>query len=187
MIQGDKVQLRLLREHDLDGFFEAMTDLGARGSYFPLNLIGEPRLRREFEKTGFWDNDDGTLLIVDSEGSTVGEIEFFPIIAYLQGYEISYLIFDANSRGKGYAAEAVSLLVTYLFGRRPVNRLQLNIHPDNEASRRVARKCGFSLEGVMRECWFHQGRYHDLEVWSILRGEASGLPVPNDSAGRGTP
>ena len=23
----------------------------------------------------------------------------------------------------------------------------------------------------MRGCWFHLGRYHDLEIWSILRDE----------------
>jgi len=26
---------------------------------------------------------------------------------------------------------------------------------------------------MMSGCWFHQGEYHDLEVWSILRDEAA--------------
>ena len=61
----------------------------------------------------------------------------------------------------------------YLFGRKRVNRMQLNIHPGNVASKRVAQKCGFTFEGVMRGCWFHQGEYHDLEVWSLLRNDAT--------------
>lgn len=172
MLRGQTVQLRPIRDQDLDAFFEAMSNLDARGPYFPLGLIGQPNLRREFEKTGLWDDDEGTLLILDRDGSMVGEIEFFPITHYLQGYEISYLIFDAEQAGKGYATEAVQLLVAYLFARRRVNRLQLNIHPDNAASKRIAVKCGFTYEGLMRGCWFHQGKYHDLEIWSILREEA---------------
>jgi inner membrane transporter RhtA len=39
------------------------------------------------------------------------------------------------------------------------------------ASRRVADKSGYMLEGVMRGCWFHRGKYHDLEIWSVLRDE----------------
>lgn len=56
-------------------------------------------------------------------------------------------------------------------GRKRVNRMQLNIHSDNTASKRVAEKSGFTYEGMMRGCWFHQGEYHDLEAWSRLRGE----------------
>ncbi len=84
-----------------------------------------------------------------------------------------YQLFGSDHAGKGYTTEAVNLLVHYLFGRKRVNRMQLNIHPDNSASKRVAEKCGFTFEGLMRGCWFHQGEYHDLEIWSLLREEAT--------------
>ncbi len=48
-------------------------------------------------------------------------------------------------------------------------------HPDNEASRRVAEKAGYTREGPMRRCWFHHGEFHDLEIWSMMRSE---LPAP---------
>ena len=31
-----------------------------------------------------------------------------------------------------------------------------------------------TFEGVMRGCWFHQGGYQDLEIWSLLRDEVEG-------------
>lgn len=173
MLQGDTIELRLVREADLDALFELMSDLETRGRYFPLGVMGEPTLRSEFEKNGFWDKDEGMLLMVNNEGVIAGEIEFFPITHYLQGYELSYWVFGTEHSGKGYATEAVKLLVGYLFARQRVNRLQLNIHPDNAASKRVAEKCGFTFEGLMRGCWFHNGRYQDLEIWSILRDEAA--------------
>jgi [ribosomal protein S5]-alanine N-acetyltransferase len=64
-------------------------------------------------------------------------------------------------------------------------RGDVNIHPGNVASKRVAQNCGFTFEGMMRGCWFHRGEYHDLEVWSILRDEA--VTLNDDGEGRRDP
>jgi RimJ/RimL family protein N-acetyltransferase len=173
VLHGELITLRLVRERDLDALFELTTDLEARGAYFPLGVTSEPALRAAFAKNGFWEREEGMLLMVAGD-EVVGEIEFFPITHYLQGYELSYQLFGNRHAGKGYTTEAVGLLSRYLFGGKRVNRLQLNIHPDNAASKRVAEKCGYTFEGVMRGCWFHGGAYHDLEVWSLLRDEAAG-------------
>ncbi len=175
-LQGEQVQLRLVRTEDLPGLHGQLTDLTTAGRHFPLGLIGEPAFRAEYERTGFWRPDEGMLLVA-AEGSVVGEIEFYPISHYLHGYELSYRIFGAQHAGKGYATEAVALLSCHLLATKRVERLQLVIHPDNVASQRVATKCGFTREGTMRRCWFHRGEYHDLDVWSLLRGEAA-MHVP---------
>jgi RimJ/RimL family protein N-acetyltransferase len=173
VLRGEEIELRLVRENDLNTLYELLTNLETRGSYFPLGVTSEPKLHAAFSKNGFWDQEEGMLLMVEAEGEIVGEIEYFPITHYLQGYEISYQLFGQQHAGKGYTTEAVNLLLGYLFGRKRVNRMQLNIHPSNGASKKVAEKCGFTFEGIMRGCWFHQGEYHDLEVWSILRDESS--------------
>ncbi|MDJ0768222.1 MAG: GNAT family protein [Ilumatobacter sp.] len=173
MLRGDLIELRLVREGDLGTFYELTTNLAARGAYFPLGVTSEPRLRARFAESGFWGEDEGMLLITTHGGEIVGEIEFFPITHYLQGYEISYQLFGEEHHGKGYTTESVMLIVDYLFGRKRVHRMQLNIHPDNVASKQVALKCGFTVEGVMRGCWFHRGEYHDLEVWSRLRTDGA--------------
>jgi RimJ/RimL family protein N-acetyltransferase len=172
VLRGDVIELRLVRERDLDSLYELLSDLDARGSHFPLGVMSETTLQAEFDKNGFWDQEEGMLLIV-SDGEIVGEVEFFPITHYLQGYEISYQLFGSQHAGKGYTTEAVNLLVSYLFGRKRVNRMQLNIHPNNTASKRIAEKCGFTFEGIMRGCWFHEGKYQDLEIWSLLREEGT--------------
>ena len=143
MLNGDLIQLRLVREQDLGRLYELMIDLDARGAYFPLGVMSETALRAAFAK-------DGVL-----------------------GQGISYQLFGTRHAGQGYTTEAVNLLTRYLFGRKRVNRMQLNIHPDNAASKRVAAKCGFTFEGIMRGAWFHGGEYRDLEIWSLLRDEAS--------------
>jgi len=172
VLVGDSIQLRLVREQDLDTLFELTTDLEARGSYFPLGLQSETALRSEFAKTGLWEREEGMLLMTRGD-EIVGEIEFFPISHYMQGYELSYMLFGSRHAGHGYTTEAVRLMSRYLFHGKRVNRLQLIIHPGNEASKRVAVKCGFSFEGVMRQAWFNDGAFQDVEIWSLLREEAS--------------
>jgi [ribosomal protein S5]-alanine N-acetyltransferase len=170
MLRGKVLRLRTVRQRDLDVLYTKLNDLDYRGSFFPLGIQGEPVFRRKFEEDGFWSKDEGLLLMIDPNDEVVGEIEFYPIVHYLTGYELSYLVFGSDHREKGYATEAVSLLTAYLF-QKPINRVQLAIHPENEASRRVATKSGYTLEGVLRGAWFHHGTFQDLEIWSVLRDE----------------
>jgi RimJ/RimL family protein N-acetyltransferase len=41
------------------------------------------------------------------------------------------------------------------------------IHPDNADSVRVAERCGFTLEGRIRQGWFHRGSWHDVLVYGL--------------------
>ena len=99
MLRGELIELRLVRERDLTELYERMSDLESRGAYFPLGVTSEPALRAQFAENGFWDADEGMLLIVDHDDQLVGEIEYFPIVHYLQGYEISYQLFGRQHAG----------------------------------------------------------------------------------------
>ena len=55
-----------------------------------------------------------------------------------------------------------------------MNRARLDIHPDNAPSIRVAEKCGFTLEGRIRQGWFHRGSWQDTLIYGLLRSEVSG-------------
>ena len=100
MLRGEVIELRLVEEGDLRQLYELMSDLSTRGAYFPLGVMSEPALRAAFAKNGFWDDDEGMLVMV-KDNTIVGEIEFFPITHYLQGYEISYQLFGDQHAGRG--------------------------------------------------------------------------------------
>lgn len=171
MLEGDAVRLRLVREDDLPVLHAFEEDISNRGDYFPLGVSSLPRLRQRFAEDGLWSPKEGTLVIEAGDGELLGHIEYFSTVAYLDEIELSYLIYSAAHRGRGVATEAVRLLSEYLFARTKVNRLRLVIHPGNEASRRVATKSGYTLEGLARGAWYHRGRHHDVEVWSLLRDD----------------
>jgi len=182
MLQGRQIQLRPVREGDLDAMYAAHANIADRGPHFPLGVLSEPAFRREFAESGFWRQDEGTLLIVTSEDAeVVGHIEFFRAVSYWDAFELSYQLYGERLAGRGYATEAVQLLVDYLFAAKQRYRIQLVIVPANVASVRVAEKCGFVLEGTARGAFFNDGCNHDVLLYSLLRTD----PRPWHTADRG--
>lgn len=169
MLHGERIILRPIREADLEGFYAAHADIRNRGAYFPLGVVSESKLRAEFAENGLWQREEGTLLIVTPGGELAGHIEFFKPVGYWDAFELSYLLYDGRFAGRGFVTEAVQLLVDYLFGAKKQHRIQLVIVPENAASRRIAEKCGFTLEGTARGAFFNDGRNQDVLLYSLLR------------------
>lgn len=79
----------------------------------------------------------------------------------------SYATF-ASERGKGYAARAMRLLSRWAFDEVKLERLELQIEPDNLASIRVALAAGFVEEGLMRKQGVIGGERRDMLLFSRL-------------------
>jgi RimJ/RimL family protein N-acetyltransferase len=169
MLRGERITLRPIREADLDAFYAAHTNIANRGAFFPLGVASESKLRRDFAETGLWEREEGTLLIITPADEMAGHIEFFKPVGYWDAFELSYQLYDEAFAGRGYMSEAVQLLVDYLFGAKKQHRIQLVIVPENAASRRIAEKCGFTLEGTARGAFFNDGRNQDVLIYSLLR------------------
>ncbi len=169
MLAGGSVRLRQVREADLDALYAAHTDIRNRGAYFPLNVMSQPAFRREFAEHGFWEKTQGLLVIESPEGEIAGHIEFFRPVSYWDAFELSYQLYGDQYAGRGFVTEAVRLLVDYLFGSKKEHRIHLVIVGENAASRRIAEKCGFVLEGTVRGAFFNDGRNQDVVLYSLLR------------------
>lgn len=171
MLKGRLIELRPMRETDLDDLYAAHVNIAARGDYFPLGVQSEPSFRRDFSEHGFWEREQGMLVIVSADDGLVGHIEFFKPVSYWDAFELSYQLYDDRFAGHGYTTEAVQLLVDYLFATKKQHRIHLVIVPGNAPSRRIAEKCGFVLEGTARGAFFNGGRNHDVLLYSLLRDD----------------
>jgi len=171
MLRGERVTLRPVRESDLQAFVDAHIDIRNRGRFFPLDVTSESALRSAHAENGFWGREDGTLAIWSPDDEMAGHIGFFKPVSYWDAFEIYYLLYDDRFSGRGFVTEAVQLLVDYLFATKKQHRIHLVIVPENAASRRIADKCGFSLEGTVRGAFFNDGRNQDVLLYSLLRDD----------------
>jgi RimJ/RimL family protein N-acetyltransferase len=76
-----------------------------------------------------------------------------------------------QARGRGVVTHAVRLVARWAFEELGVARLELTCGPDNHASQRVAERCGFTREGVLRSHTSFKGARRDTVVFSLLPGE----------------
>lgn len=76
-----------------------------------------------------------------------------------------------EARGKGYANRALKLAIEYSFNQLNLNCLTANVIEQNESSKTLWEKLGFSLDGVLRSRVFKNGKYHNLLAYSLLKDE----------------
>lgn len=82
--------------------------------------------------------------------------------------------------GYGYASEAVSVILKEAFSGGlpcgPLNRIQADTIPGNDASELLLLKLGFKEEGLRRESGYWKGAFHDLKCFGLLESEYARIP-----------
>ena len=81
--------------------------------------------------------------------------------------EVGYLAAPA-ARGRGVMTRSLELISEWAFTGLGIERLQLTTHLDNPASQRVAEKCGFVREGLLRRYGVQRGQRVDLVMFARL-------------------
>jgi RimJ/RimL family protein N-acetyltransferase len=74
-----------------------------------------------------------------------------------------------DHQGRGLGQEALRLIIAFAFEALDLHKVWLVHYADNERMRHVATKLGMSVEGVLRDEYFHAGRYHDMVRHALLR------------------
>lgn len=100
-------------------------------------------------------------------GVLVGDIGLKRLDRAAAAAEVGYWTAPA-ARGRGYMTEAVGALCRWAYAELGLRRVELRAAPANTASRRVAAKAGFRMEGVLRAAgYLHTGPV-DLVCYSRL-------------------
>lgn len=78
----------------------------------------------------------------------IGQITLGGIIfGAMRGAHIGYWM-DQRFANRGYTTRAVKLLSNFGFDSLKLHRIEINLRPENEASKQVAIKAGYELEGA---------------------------------------
>lgn len=84
--------------------------------------------------------------------------------------EIGYSL-ARDAWGAGYAIEAATELVRYLFDDLGVTRVEASLHPDNPASAMVLERVGMRFEGHTRSSFWLDGENSDDWLYGMLRAD----------------
>ena len=118
----------------------------------------------ERERTG-----NGFHLGLRRDGALIGGVVCWYIHPYHRNGELGYWLSPAE-RGRGAVTQAMRPVMARMFADG-VHRIELQCAVHNVASRRVAERLGFALEGVRRGSHWISTRFVDHAVYGMLEDE----------------
>ena len=103
-------------------------------------------------------------------GQVIGTIGFMWIQRENASAEVGYSLSRAYWN-RGIMTEALQAAIDFGFRSLNLNRIEAQHETENPASGAVMRKCGMKYEGTLRQRLLNKGRFVDVELYAILRGD----------------
>ena len=121
------------------------------------------------------DQDQGLFRVIQVDGAPAGSISLTRgTDVYRRSAELGYWLGQAFW-GSGAMTAAVGQMCRMGFDRWDIVRIFAEPYAGNLASRRVLEKCGFQLEGLLRQSVYKWGELQDSCVYGLCREELGRL------------
>jgi UDP-4-amino-4,6-dideoxy-N-acetyl-beta-L-altrosamine N-acetyltransferase len=171
MIEGERIIIRALEREDLPRLVRWRNDPEARRfifSYLPLSMEEEERwFSRYLEQ----EKNKVFIIEVKDKKEAIGYLLLSNIDHKNQNAEIGIHIDERDYQGKGYGKDAMRTFLRFLFCEMNLHRIYLYVHEYNERAIKFYRRMGFMDEGILRDATYTEGRFQNILLMSILRGE----------------
>ena len=176
-ITAGRLHLRPFRLSDAPAVYAACQDPEIQ------RWTAVPSPYREEDARGFvedfsaheWDSGRGAVFaILDAaDGTLLGNVSLSKLDRSSGLAEVGYWT-AAHARGRGVMTQAVGVVCRWAFAERDRERIEWLAGVGNVASRRVAEKAGFTIEGVLRSRLVLNGERTDAWIGSLLRTDITG-------------
>ena len=179
---GEKIVLRSVAQKDLDAaltdpyIFDTEEERSISEIPFPStpeqdrSQMAEMLKREPGDDSFFWEIDN-------VEGEHVGFIHTWECKPRMGTFRYAMAIHRPYRR-RGYAQEAVCLVLRYYFRELRYQKCTVNIYAFNETSLRFHRSFGFVEEGRLRRMVFTNGEYFDEIHMGMTREEFDAIDPP---------
>ena len=143
-LQGESVVLRPPRESDVEVVYSWDRDpeLAAWNGRSPIS-ISLSAARRDY--LARWEDPSVKTFIIEARGEPIGMATLYDFRH--DGCELGIKIGPGNLRGRGYATEAVTLLLDYVFNTLGLAAVRGSTLAHNDRMQRVFEKNGFVRTG----------------------------------------
>jgi diamine N-acetyltransferase len=108
------------------------------------------------------------LLLPESKKKTIGVIDLYDFEPHSEHAGVGIFVLP-EEQGKGYATEALAILIRYCFEILNLHMIHATITADNLSSIRLFEKSGFSQCGVKREWRYLDHKWMDELMFQYIR------------------
>ncbi len=167
--EGKRVRLRAIEPADWQSFFDWNQDSdAARGMYYIPFPGSQESVKRWAEKQATQEPDDDKFFFVVEtlEGEIVGSLNAHSCEPHHGTFAYGIGI-RREHQHRGYASEAILLLLRYFFLELRYQKATVEVYSFNDPSVRLHERLGFQLEGRLRRMIFTRGRQFDKLVFGM--------------------
>jgi len=172
VIKGQQVILREVKESDIDDRFAI-----GRHSEFEHMCGGDSFEKPQYPDRSVWigwynrQKKEECTFIIEFDGKCIGGARFHHISKEDRSATYAIGIFDPSLHSKGIGTEVTKLMLKFGFEDLKLHRIDLKVLNYNKRAIRCYKKCGFKIDGILRESAFIDGRYYSDIIMSILNDE----------------
>jgi len=167
--ESEHIRFRRLKESDWEKLYDTQKDShGVRCYEGGL----EPLKTQAAYKQYILDNIESKYkyAIEDKENNYVGTASITGINQSAGTFYMTIQIFK-EYRKRGYAKEALKLILDYAFNELRLNKANSETIDINLGSIKLHKSMGFTIEGTRRQNVFTEGEYHDEILFGMTRDE----------------
>ncbi len=171
IIETEQLLLRPIEIKDANALFNYRSDAIANKfqGFIPKNLedVYEfiNKTTTEFNIIESW-----FQLVIEERNSNqiIGDIG----VHFIDEHQVELGITLAKiQQGKGFATEALKVLITYLIEKLNKHRITASIDPENTSSIKLFERLGFRKEAHFKESLLINGKWTDDLIYAILKKE----------------
>jgi len=115
----------------------------------------------------FADRQIRLMIDKNDNAATVGSIDLFDFEPLHRRLGLGILI-SKPEQNKGFASEALGLVVEYCFKKLMVHQLYANITPDNKKSIRLFENKNFELIGIKKDWLLIKNKWADEWMYQLI-------------------
>lgn len=165
--QGKKIRLRAIEPSDWETYFAwNQDDKQARSLYFIPFPQSQEATKRFAETTSLQapETDNFRFVIENNQREVVGDVTVNNCNPRNGTFNWGLNIGQEHRR-KGYASEALHLVMRYYFQELRYQKVTIHIYSFNDASIRLHESLGFQLEGRLRKDLYKRAIFRRTPLW----------------------
>lgn len=156
---GAKLELRAIEPEDLDILYKWENDTeiwNLSDRLAPLSLYVLKQYLENAHKDIYESKQLRLIIQLRGEKRAVGAIDLFDFDPFHKRAGIGILIAEKGDRRKGFAKEALEILISYAFDTLKLHQLYCTISSENKGSLELFKQSGFEITGTKKE-WLWDG------------------------------